>query len=277
MTTAVENHKNHGIRWDVVVVISSISIVGILGPKLLWMNSGYASMVRSWPIDAQYMIHPVMRMLLVLVGWLLIMRMRQPGQNAKMGLAVGWLDMIKGLAIGFGCTFPMLLLGFMSTSYTPSHYEILYTAISPGITEEVFYRAFLFGLLVQVARCPIWTTAVLTGIVFGLAHVDITPSEGQTIVGQLGPWIAMIALGGFMYAWLYWESRYNLWVVIALHTGMNMWWDMFDLTQTPLGGWGATIARIASVGLVVLFVVGLRVFGKHPGATISHEHIVIDT
>ncbi len=269
MDNAQMNHEDNSVRWGIVSLIAMIALVGILGPKLLWMNSGYAAMVKSWPLDAQFMIHPTMRMLLVVVGWSLLMRMKLGSARPTMGLLIGWQRALKGIVIGLLCTVPMLLLGLISSSYTPNRYEIMHTAIAPGLTEEVFYRAFMFGLLVQVARCPMWWTAGITGVVFGLAHVDITPAVGESIIGQLGPWIAMIALGGFMYAWLFWESRWNLWLVIALHAGMNLWWDMFDLTQTPLGGGGATGARIVSVGLVVVLVVWLRVFGERPRATIS--------
>lgn len=263
--------QSPGIRWGVVALIGTITIIGVLGPKLLWMNPGYASMVRSWPIDAQFMIHPTMRMLLVLVGWALVMRMKRPDEPTTMGLMIGWGRAFKAVAIGLLCSLPMLLLGLMSTSFTPNRYEIMHTAIAPGLTEEIFYRAFMFGLLVQLARCPMWWTAIITGIIFGLAHVDITPSAGQTILGQFGPELAMIALGGFMYAWLYWESGWNLWLVIAVHASMNMWWDMFDMSATPLGAWGASGVRILCVGLVVLLVFGLRVLGPRPGATIRHE------
>lgn len=259
------------IRWGVVGLVAVFVIVGTLGPKLLWMNDAYRGTIGTLPIDALLLIHPAMRMMLVLIAWGLLMQLREPGQRITVGLGVGWGNTLKGLAIGFGCTLPMLALGLLSDSFTPSRVEVIHGAISPGLTEEIFYRALLFGLLVQMGRTPMISTAVVTGIVFGLAHIDITPDEGETIVGQLNLWNALIALGGFMYAWLYFESRWNLWVVIALHAGMNLWWDMFDLSATPLGGWGATISRIAAVGLVVFFVVGLRVLGPAPRATIGHD------
>lgn len=259
------------IRWGVVWLIAIVSLIAILTPKLLWMNSGYASLVRSWPIDAQFMIHPTIRMLLVLVGWVLVLRLSPTGERMTMGLAIGRRRVLMGIMVGMVCTLPMLVLGLMSESFTPSRIEIIHTAIAPGLTEEIFFRAFMFGLLVQVARTPMWTTAIITGIVFGLAHVDLTPDEGQTILGQLGPWIALIGVGGFMYAWLYFSSGWNLWLVIALHTGMNMWWDMFDLNATPLGIWGATAARVLCVLLAVYLVVGRRALGTPGGATIAHE------
>lgn len=263
------NQSVEPIRWSIVGVVSIIAFIGILGPKLLWSVQGYKDLVWSYPVDVQYMIHPTIRMLLVVIGASIVYKMRDADQRLTMGLAVGWARAYNAFALGFTCTLPMMLLGLISRTSSPSHYEVLYTAISPGLTEEIFYRAFMFGLLVQAARCPMWTAAILTAIVFGLAHIDITPEEGQTIVGQLNAWNAMIALGGFMFAWIYYLSNWNLWVVIALHIGMNMWWDMFDLTDTPLGGFGATFARIIPIALAVFFVMSAQGRRRQSSSTLS--------
>lgn len=263
------NQTDGPIRWSIVGVIAFITILGILGPKLLWSLEGYKSEVRSWPVDFQYLIHPAIRMILVVIGTGIVYKMRTTDQRLTMGLKVGSSRAFNAFALGFMCTLPMLLLGFLSRTSSPSHYEVLYTAISPGLTEEIFYRAFMFGLLVQAARCPMWTAAILTAIVFGLAHIDITPDEGQTILGQLNAWNAMIALGGFMFAWIYYLSNWNLWIVIALHIGMNMWWDMFDLTDTPLGGFGATLARIIPIALAVFLVMDAQERRRQSASTIK--------
>lgn len=266
-----EADRENGIRWGIVAFIASITIVGVLLPKALWMVEGYRDFVIQLPIDAHFLIHPAFRMLLVLIAVGYVHVLRGEDERPSMGLLVGWGLGIKAFVLGFACSLPMLALGLLSEFSGTNRYEIMYGAISPGITEEIFYRALMFGVLVQCARTPMWTTAIVTGIVFGLAHVDLTPAPGQTIVGQLNLWNALIALGGFMYAWMYYESRWNLWVVIALHIGMNLWWDMFDLTSSPLGGFGATLSRIVCVGLVVLFVFGLRVLEPEKNPTIVHD------
>lgn len=266
----ITHHKN-SVQWDVVAIIAAITLVGVLGPKLLWMLDGYRAVVVQFPIDVQFLIHPMFRMVLALIGWAIVMKRAEGPCRATMGLGVGWGLGLKAFTLGFACTLPMLALGLVSEYSGTNRYDILYGAISPGVMEEIFYRALMFGLLVQIARTPMWTTAIVTGIVFGLAHVDITPDEGETILGQLNMWIAIIALGGFMYAWIFFESRWNLWVVIALHIGMNLWWGMFDLTSSPLGGFGATLSRIVCVGLVVLFVFGMRVLEPRKNPTIVHD------
>ncbi len=262
-------NRDEPIRWSIVGVIAFITLLGVLGPKFLWSLDGYKTFVWSLPVDLQYMIHPTIRMLLVVIGTVAVCKMSPADQRLTMGLKVGWSRAFNAFILGFICTLPMLLLGLFSRSSSPSHYEVLYTAISPGLTEEIFYRAFMFGLLVQAARFRMWTAAIVTAVIFGLAHIDITPDEGQTILGQLNAWNAMIALGGFMFAWIYYLSKWNLWIVIALHIGMNMWWDMFDLADTPLGGFGATLARIIPIALAVLFVMRAKSRQHHSGSTIS--------
>lgn len=263
-------HTN-GIRWGIVVFLTIVAIIGILTPKVLWMFEGYRHVIWSMPIDVQYVFHPMFRMFLTLIAWFVIITMTERANRPKMGLCVGWVLGLKAFLIGFACTLPMLALGLMSEYSGTSRYDIMYGAISPGLTEEIFYRALLFGMLVQVARVSLWPAAIITGVVFGLAHIDLTPDQGQTIIGQLNLWNAMIGLGGVMYAWMFYESRWNLWVVIALHIGMNLWWGMFDLSSSPLGGFGATLSRIVCVGLVVLFVFGLRVFEPTKNPTIEHD------
>ncbi len=154
---------------------------------------------------------------------------------------------------------------------------LAYTTVMPGLTEEIFYRAFAFGLLVRVAGWKLWPAAIFTGVVFGLAHVDFTPDEGETILGQLGWWIAMIALGGVLYAWLYERASWNIWVVVALHTGMNLWWDVFEMGGSVLGPIGATVARIAAVGLALLLVVHYRLLNQEPRAQKPGRRVIRST
>ncbi len=250
-----KSHTNRAThRSGMAILIVVFFFIGLGVPQVLNGFESYRAMRGSWPIDAQFMIHPLFRMLIVLIGWLAIRRLIGQGRTPTLGIMVGWRQALKGFVIGFACTLPMLVLGLMCTTQPASRY-LVYSTVVPGFTEEVFYRAFAFGLLVQVVAINRWTAAVFTAIFFGLAHVDFTPSQGQTILGQFGPWIAMIALGGLLYAWIYQRANWNLWVVVALHAGMNLWWDVFDLTSSEMGNWGATISRILAVGLAIYFVV----------------------
>lgn len=256
------------------IFITAVLIFGVALPQVLMGIESYSQIRNSWrPYDLQYLVHPAFRMTLVLIAWLIIRHQASPHQHPRLGLLVGLKRAMIGFGVGFGCALPMLLLGLFASvrdEFNPRY--IAYTTLMPGLTEEVFYRAFAFGLLVQLARWRLWPAAIFTGIVFGLAHVDFSPDPGETILGQLGPWIAMIGVGGVMYAWLYERAAWNLWPVIALHFAMNLWWDIFDLNSSPLGVAGATATRVLSIGLAVYFVVLVGLLPKDPALRSMDEH-----
>ncbi|MDF1808677.1 MAG: type II CAAX endopeptidase family protein [Phycisphaerales bacterium] len=238
------------------LIIFGLFIAGIVIPMILNNQTWYRAERASWPRDLQYIVHPAFRMVLVLIGWGLVSYLctqRYNQNRPTMGLLVGWKQGFKGALIGFLCSIPMLLLGLICTKNVVNH-ELIYSTLLPGFTEEVFYRAFAFGLMMQVLRFKLWTSAILTGVLFGLAHLISASVRSQPLGDAIG-WIGMIALGGLFYAWLYERANWNLWIVILLHASMNLWWDLFDLTSSSMGNWGATISRILAVGLAIYFVV----------------------
>lgn len=247
----------------VTAVVFAVVLTGILLPKLLLMTAWYPDVLRSMPVDVRLLVHPVFRVLLVWAAWVWWLRPRVD-RSVTFGLRVGRRDGTIAFLLGLAATLPMLALGLWSGGADVDR-DTLHGTIVPGFQEELIYRAFFFGVLVQAARWHPWRAAIVTGIVFGLAHIDITPAQGQTILGQLNMWNAIIALGGVMYAWIYWKAPWNLWVVIALHFAMNLWWGMFELDATPLGGGGATAARIMSVAIAVYLIVFKRALD--PGAS----------
>ena len=42
--------------------------------------------------------------------------------------------------------------------------------------------------------------------------------------------------GGVTLAWLVYRWQ-NLWVAVALHICMNLWWELFSVAKTAIGGW----------------------------------------
>jgi hypothetical protein len=49
--------------------------------------------------------------------------------------------------------------------------------------------------------------------------------------------------------------RDNVWVVWGLHAGMNLWWEVFNVDDTALGGWLSNGARLATVIVAVLLTI----------------------
>lgn len=110
-------------------------------------------------------------------------------------------------------TAPMAILaclGFQGASVE----HIVGDALLGPLAEEILFRGFLFGLLVQVANWRLSTAIVFSAVSFGLAHDgDLAQS-------------AALATGGAVMAWLVHRWR-SLWPAIALHGAMNLWWDFF--------------------------------------------------
>jgi len=84
-------------------------------------------------------------------------------------------------------------------------------AVTAGITEEVFWRGFGFGLLFALLpRAPIAVPIVLAALAFGWAHLY----QGWTGV------LATAVLGG-LFAWLYWATG-SLLLPMLLHVLIDL-------------------------------------------------------
>lgn len=251
----MKNPQSKGICYPIAAIILAFFVIGIAVPFYLFQQQWYKDWIYQLPLDVRILLHPSMRMVITVVGWLIIRSiMIKEGRSIHMGLAMTPMRAFKGFAIGFGCSLSMLAFGVFSTP-NDLHYTLIYTTLLPGVTEEIFYRAFAFGLLIQAARMNLWASALTTAIVFGLAHLVRSDVRAMPI-GEMIGWLAMLSAGGLFFAWIYARAPWNLWVVIALHTGMNLWWDIFFANGiSPFNSWVITLARIIPVGLVVYLVV----------------------
>ena len=228
--------------------ILSVLALCILLVRVLKRSDWYRAHAIDWPRDARYMVQPVIWAVLLTITILLARRCSASARHATLGLLIGWRRAMHGAAIGLACASPMLALGLLAPRREITH-EIIQGTLVAGLSEEILFRGFAFGFLVQLARWRVWPAAILTGAVFGALHID----WGSSIAPQLG-WVSFIGLGGVLYAWIHARSGWNLWIPIALHTAMNLWWAYFDLNATPLGPTGATLARVLCVTLVIVIV-----------------------
>ena len=118
-------------------------------------------------------------------------------------------------------------------------------ALLGPLAEELLFRGFLFGLLVQVARWRLSTAIVFSAVSFGLAHD-----------GNLAQSLALAA-GGAVMAWVTYRWR-SLWPAIALHGAMNLWWDFSSTRRLiPSSFDPMSIAQIATI-VLALAITALR-------------------
>ncbi|MFK7759774.1 MAG: lysostaphin resistance A-like protein [Phycisphaerales bacterium] len=259
--------KTEGIRYPAVCVILGFLALGTILPSLLLKQQWYRGWFLQLPVDLMFLLRPGQWMIAALIGWLIVRAMIRNDEHIRMGLLMSPLLAVKGFAIGFACSLAMLAFGVFSEP-NDLHYTLIYSTLLPGVTEEIFYRAFAFGLLIQAGRMNLWAAALTTAIVFALAHLVRSDVRAMPI-GEMIGWLAMLSAGGLFFAWIYAKAPWNLWVVIALHAGMNLWWDIFFANGiSPLSGWVVTIARIIPVGIAVYLVVFRGVLRQPEGSTI---------
>jgi len=129
-------------------------------------------------------------------------------------------------------------------------YEIVTSAIFPGIGEEVFFRGMMFGLLFRFAGWGFLPAALLVALIFGVEHFY----QGNSALEFIGIF-GITAIAAVWWSWMYIEWDNNIWVPIGLHMFMNGYFEIFDVAEGTLGSWSFFFIR----GIVVLISVGLTV------------------
>jgi membrane protease YdiL (CAAX protease family) len=259
--------QKHSSGWGIAAFICAVFLIAAFGPKFLAMNDAYNQARVNLGVDMLLLSHPLLRVAIVLVGYFILMACFKLKQEPTLGLTGKGAWFTKGTVLGLLCSLPMLLIGVLGGYDKPSWRYIYSSTLIAGLNEEFVFRAFGFGMLVQLTRVGLWPAAIFTGVVFGAIHLDFTPNEGETIIGQIDLFLLMTTLGGVLYAWLYNRSRFNLWFVIALHFFMNLWWAMFDMDGSFMGGFGATLSRVLCVTMAIM--ISLRLFPSE--STIVHD------
>jgi membrane protease YdiL (CAAX protease family) len=128
----------------------------------------------------------------------------------------------------------------------------VFVCVIAPIAEEFFFRGFFFGALrswrIRIAGrdVGIWVAAVLTGILFGLAHTGSASSEYLLPLGFLG----------FVLCLVRWRTR-SLYPCMALHSANNalalgvnqLNWNAPEIVGLVLASWLVVAAVTAPLGL----------------------------
>jgi membrane protease YdiL (CAAX protease family) len=104
------------------------------------------------------------------------------------------------------------------------------TVLSPFI-EEIEFRGFGVRQLQRETGWPFWAVVWPSALLFGYGHVE----HGQSLQEMAGLFF-LTGAGGVTFAWLVYRWQ-NLWVAVALHICMKLWWELFSVAKTAIGGW----------------------------------------
>jgi len=152
------------------------------------------------------------------------------GISRKLGLSA---PVLPAIAFALIASSPMLI-GFAITRSLTPHIKFLpllfLTVLSPFI-EEIEFRGFGVRQLQRGTGWPFWAVVWPSALLFGYCHVE----HGQSLQEMAGLFF-LTGAGGVTFAWLVYRWQ-NLWVAVALHTCMNLWWELFSVAKTAIGGW----------------------------------------
>jgi uncharacterized protein len=145
-------------------------------------------------------------------------------------------------------------LGISSSTAALVGAAIFVCVVAP-IAEEFFFRGFIFGALrrwhIQIAGRDIgtWVAAVLTGILFGLAHTGSASSQYLIPLGFLG----------FVLCLVRWKTR-SLYPCMALHSVNNS----LALGYNQLHWNGGEIIGLMAGALLVIGAITVPLSGRRP-------------
>ena len=158
-----------------------------------------------------------------------------------------------GLVFGVICTLPMFigyawmaggLAGGLSVAV------LLCDNLLAGFFEETYFRGFLFGQLFRNTRLGFLPSIILPSILFASVHL-YQSTDPMVLAGIL----ATTFFGSFLFAWLYVEWGYNIWVPICLHALMDTSWYIFAAGSNALGDISSNVFRLATIVLAIVVTV----------------------
>lgn len=168
---------------------------------------------------------------------------------------------IKGFTLAFIGTLPILigyLIHFKIISKIDFGYLFINTA-SSAFFEEIIFRAFLIGALYRFTRLGFLSSALLGSLLFAQVHLY----QSQDIK-ELIEIFTITFLGSLFFAWVYFESEYNLWTAIFLHFFMNLYWEIFTVSENVSGNFYGNIYKLFSIAAIIAFVIYLKIKNKLP-------------
>lgn len=186
----------------------------------------------------------------LILGTLLISR--RSGILKSLGLDK---SIFKGFLFALICTLPMYIgFAFLFDFNTEiSINSILISIISAGFFEELFFRGFLFGLVFRKTTLGFIPSVFFGAVYFGVLHLY----QSTDLLEMIGVF-SITFLGGILFAWVYTEWKFNIYIPIFLHVFMNLSWELFSVSETALGNVYSNIFRFVTIGLII----GLTVLYK---------------
>ena len=162
----------------------------------------------------------------------------------------------KAFIWAFIFTIPMLV-GFALVFHFNTGLKanvIIIGAIAAAFFEELYFRAFFFGYLFRFSKIGFIPSILIPSVIFASLHLY----QSFDLMTMIGIFLTTF-LGSLLFAWVFIEWEYNLWVPIFLHFLMNLYWLLFSAGETALGGLYSNIFRVLTI---IFIIVGTILYKK---------------
>ena len=158
---------------------------------------------------------------------------------------------LKGAGLALFFTLPMFIGYAIMFDFAGFDLDdFLIGALSAGFFEELYFRAFLFGMIYRFTKFGFFPSIIIGAVWFGSVHL-YQSTELNMLIGIF----LTTFMGAFLFAWMYSEWKFNLWVPAFMHLFMNFSWMLFEVSDTALGNTWGNIFRYSTVTFAIAFTV----------------------
>ena len=237
--------------WFVALITLVVLIATTYTHNLLALLPAYRQLHRTAPF---YYVESIDRIVCIALCVLAVWLIRRAGSRdviRELGLSA---PILPGFLFALGVSLPMLIGLALTRSLTP-HLQLLpilfLTVFSPFV-EELESRGFGVRQFQRGTRWPFWVVVWPSVVLFGWSHVE----KGENLLEMAGLFF-LTGSGGLLFAWLIYRWQ-NLWVPVALHICMNLWWELFSVSRTAIGGWFPFALQSLTILLAILVTLSYK-------------------
>lgn len=231
--------------WIVATVTLVVLIVASNAHELLALLSAYRQLHRTAPLYYVESVDKIGAAILCVLAILLLLRAGLRDAARELGLSA---PILPAVAFALGVSLPMLIGFALTRSLNPQLQirSLLFLTVFSPFIEELEYRGFGVRQFQRGTGWPFWAVVWPSAILFGLGHVE----KGQN-AQEMAALFLMTGFWAVLVAWLLYRWE-NLWVPIALHVCMNLWWELFSVARTAIGGWFPFAMQTLTMLLAIL-------------------------
>jgi hypothetical protein len=239
-----------------IIVLVALTIANYMH-EILAKLGPYKVLHRKYPFYVAESLDRIAGALLCCLAIYLLYRAGFSAIFRELGLAA---SILKGFGFALVASSPTLV-GLALTRKIPPGLvvpSLLFLAVFSSIVEELVFRGFGFWQLYRRARWPFWLAILPPAFLFGLGHIE-KGNDWKEVAGLF----LITGTSAAVFSWLLKEWQ-NLWIPIGLHICMNLWWEIFSVAKTALGGWFPFALQTASILLAIVLTIVAKRYGWLP-------------